>query len=86
MISPPPGASSGGGSRRTRYTRSPSGGAPSSKRSKPSSSTDPYDRNHGSGADQNRLYTSICVKNMNPKISDIGKAAALEPFRQVSSL
>ena len=74
MISPPPGASSGGGSRRARYTRSPSGGPPSSKRSKPSSSTaDPYDRNHGSGSDQNRLYTSICVKNMNPKISDLGK-------------
>ena len=65
MISPPP-----TGSRRTRYSRSPSGGGgvPPSKRSKPSSSIDPYDRDHGSKSDQPRLYTSICVKNINPKI------------------
>jgi RNA-binding protein 15 len=66
MISPPP-----AGSRRTRYSRSPSGGdVPTSKRSKPSNSSDPYDRDHGSKSDQHRLYTSICVKNINPKISD----------------
>jgi hypothetical protein len=75
MISPPPVSSSGAGSRRSRYTRSPSGGAPSSKRSKASSSIDPYDRNHGSGSDQARLYTSICVKNINPKISDLGTSS-----------
>jgi len=66
MISPPP-----TGSRRTRYSRSPSGGGvPPSKRAKPSSSSDPYDRDHGNKSDQPRLYTSICVKNINPNISD----------------
>jgi len=73
MISPPP-ASYSGGSRRTRHSRSPSGDVvPSSKRSKPSSSNDPYDRDHGSKSDQPRLYSSICVKNINPKITDLGK-------------
>ncbi len=72
MISPPP-ASYSSSSRRIRHSRSPSGSAPPSKRSKPSNSNDPYDRNHGSGSDQPRLYTSICVKNINPKISDLGK-------------
>ncbi|CAF3025939.1 unnamed protein product [Rotaria sp. Silwood2] len=71
MINSPPGSYSGGGSRRTRYSRSPSDNAPPSKRSKPSNSNDPYDRNHGSGSDQSRVYTSICVKNINPKISDL---------------
>ncbi len=69
MISPPP-----TGSRRTRYSRSSSAdGIPPSKRSKGSSSVDPYDRDHGSQSDQRRPYTSICVKNINPKISDLGK-------------
>jgi hypothetical protein len=72
MISPPP-ASHSSNSRRAHYSRSPSGGVPPSKRSKPSSSNDPYDRNHGSDSDQHRLYTSICVKNINPKITDLGK-------------
>jgi hypothetical protein len=73
MISPPP-ASYTGGSRRTRYSRSPSGGGvPASKRSKLSSSNDPFDRDHDSKSDQPRLYTSICVKNINPKVSDSGK-------------
>jgi hypothetical protein len=73
MISPPPNSYSSN-SRRSRYSRSPSGGggAPPTKRSKPSSSIDPYDRNHNNGSDQHRLYTSICVKNINPKISDLG--------------
>jgi hypothetical protein len=65
----PPVSASGGGSRRARYSRSPSsGGVPPSKRSKPSSSVDA-----GSNSDQHRLYTSICVKNINPKIADLGK-------------
>lgn len=73
MISPPP-ASYNSSSRRARYTRSPSAGdLPISKRSKPSISNDPYDRDHSSKSDQPRLYTSICVKNINPKISDLGK-------------
>lgn len=60
-------SASAGGSRRTRYSRSPSsGGAPPSKRSKPSSSGD-----GGNSSDQHRLYTSICVKNINPKIPDL---------------
>jgi len=55
--------SSPNATRRSRYSRSrsrssPREGAPPSKRSKPSES------------EQNRLYTSICVKNINPKISD----------------
>ncbi|CAF3447001.1 unnamed protein product [Rotaria sp. Silwood1] len=71
MINSPPGSySGGGGSRRIRYSRSPSDNAPPLKRSKPSSSNDPYDRNYGSGSEQSRIYTSICVKNINPKISD----------------
>jgi hypothetical protein len=68
MLSPPLNSSKGGGSRRSGHSRSPSGGI-SSKRSKP----DPYDRNHGGESDQPRLYTSICVKNINPKIADLGK-------------
>jgi len=73
MISPPS-ASYSGGPRRTRYSRSPSDGdVLPSKRSKPSNSSDPYDRDHGSKSDQHRLYTSICVKNINPKITDLGK-------------
>ncbi|CAF0881545.1 unnamed protein product [Rotaria sordida] len=71
MINSPPGSYSGGGSRRTRYSRSPSDNAPPSKRSKPSNSIDPYNRNHGSGSDPSRHYTSICVKNISPKISDL---------------
>ena len=69
-MSSPPASHSGGGSRRTRYSRSPSdgGGVPPSKRSKPSSSVDA-----GNGSDQHRVYTSICVKNINPKIPDLGK-------------
>jgi hypothetical protein len=60
---------SGSGFRRSRYTRSPSGGGvPPSKRSKPSGSADP-----GNGSDHHRPYTSICVKNINPKIPDLGK-------------
>lgn len=60
---------SGASSRRARYSRSPSGGGfPPSKRSKASSSAD----GGGHGSDQHRLYTSICVKNINPKIPDIG--------------
>jgi hypothetical protein len=71
MISPPS-ASYSGGPRRTRYSRSPSDGdVLPSKRSKPSNSSDPYDRDHGSKSDQHRLYTSICVKNINPKITDL---------------
>ena len=74
MISPPP-----VGSRRTRYSHSPSGGGvPLSKRSKPSYSNDLYDRDHGSKSDQPRLYTSICVKNINPKISDLGALKKIE--------
>ncbi|CAF1355702.1 unnamed protein product [Rotaria magnacalcarata] len=57
---------SGGGSRRARYSRSPSNSVPPSKRSKPSSSAD-----GGSNSEQHRLYTSICVKNVNPKIPDL---------------
>ncbi len=73
-MSSPPISASGGGSRRARYSRSPSsGGVPPSKRSKPSSSNDPYDRDHGSKSNEPRPYTSICVKNINPKISDLGK-------------
>ena len=68
MISPPSGST-----RRGRYSRSPSGGGgSSSKRSKVSHSNDSYDRDHGNKSDQPRLYTSICVKNINPKISDLG--------------
>lgn len=68
-MSSPPISASGGNSRRARYSRSPSSGAaPPSKRSKPSSSADT-----GSNADHHRLYTSICVKNINPKIPDLGK-------------
>lgn len=68
-MSSPPVSASGGGSRRIRYSRSPSsGGIPPSKRSKPSSSMD-----IGNGSDQHRVYTSICVKNINPKIPDLGK-------------
>ncbi|CAF0909369.1 unnamed protein product [Adineta ricciae] len=67
-MSSPPISSSAGGSRRARYSRSPSGsGAPPSKRSKPSSSGDVSSNNN----DQQRLYTSICVKNINPKIPDL---------------
>jgi hypothetical protein len=73
MISPPP-----AGSRRTRYTRSPSGGdVPALKRSKPSNSND---RDHGSKSDQHRVYTSICVKNINPKISDLGRKIKVEIY------
>ncbi|CAF0766698.1 unnamed protein product [Adineta steineri] len=65
-MSSPPLSSSGGSSRRTRYSRSPSRGrAPPSKRSKPSGSIDV-----GNNADHHRLYTSICVKNIHPKIAD----------------
>lgn len=74
-MSSPPVSASGGGSRRMRHSRSPSsGGAPVSKRSKPSSSIDA-----GSSSEQHRLYTSICVKNINPKIPDLGKR--LKKFR-----
>ncbi|CAF3628194.1 unnamed protein product [Rotaria socialis] len=69
MINPPSG-SYGGGSRRARYSRSPPDSMPPSKRSKPSNPNDTYDRNHSIGSDQLRAYTSICVKNINPKISD----------------
>ncbi|UJR09104.1 hypothetical protein I4U23_013351 [Adineta vaga] len=66
-MSSPPVSSSIGGSRRARYSRSPSsGGVPPSKRSKPSNSGDV-----GSSNDQQRLYSSICVKNINPKIPDL---------------
>jgi hypothetical protein len=69
MNSPPISGSGGGGSRRARYSRSPSsGGVPPSKRSKPSSLGDT-----GNSSDHHRLYTSICVKNINPKIPDLGK-------------
>ncbi|CAF3898498.1 unnamed protein product [Rotaria magnacalcarata] len=68
MISPPSG--SYGGSRRARYSRSPSDSMPPSKRSKLSNPNDTYDRNHSIGSDKSRAYTSICVKNINPKISD----------------
>ncbi len=72
-MSSPPISASGGGSRRARYSRSPSsGGAPASKRSKPSNSVDA-----GNGSDQHRVYTSICVKNINPKIPDNGKLETL---------
>ena len=71
MISPPSGSS-----RRGRYSRSPSpssnGDGLSSKRSKLSHSNNSHDREYGSKSDQPRLYTSICVKNINPKISDLG--------------
>ena len=73
MISPPPSAYSGGGSRRTRYSRSCSDSVPPSKRSKTSSSIDPYDHPYGNRSDGSRLYTSICVKNISPKLSDSGK-------------
>jgi hypothetical protein len=64
-----PSASASDGSRRARYSRSlSSGGVPPSKRSKPSSSVD-----DGNNSDHHRLYTSICVKNINPKIPDFGK-------------
>ncbi|CAF3848955.1 unnamed protein product, partial [Rotaria magnacalcarata] len=59
-----------GGSRRARYSRSPSDSMPPSKRSKLSNPNDTYDRNHSIGSDKSRAYTSICVKNINPKISD----------------
>ncbi|CAF1112933.1 unnamed protein product [Adineta steineri] len=63
----PPVSSGAGGSRRARYSRSPSsGGIPPSKRSKPSSLGDT-----GNSSDHHRLYTSICVKNINPKIPDL---------------
>ncbi|CAF1190539.1 unnamed protein product [Rotaria sordida] len=66
-MSSPPISASGGGSRRARYSRSPSsGGVPPSKRSKPSSSIDA-----GNNSEHHRLYTSICVKNINPKIPDL---------------
>ncbi|CAF2987630.1 unnamed protein product [Rotaria sp. Silwood2] len=66
-MSSPPVSASGGGSRRARYSRSPSsGGVPPSKRSKPSSSVDA-----GNNSEHHRLYTSICVKNINPKIPDL---------------
>ena len=72
MISPPSASS-----RRIHYSRSPDGGdAPSSKRSKTSNSSDPYDRDHA----QHRPYTSICVKNINPKISDLGTKIKIENF------
>lgn len=73
MISPLPPSYSGSSSRRARYSRSPSGDMPPSKRSKPSNSIDPYDRNYVNETDQYRSYTSICVKHINPKISDISK-------------
>jgi hypothetical protein len=66
-------------SRRIRYSRSPDGGdAPASKRSKTFNSNDPYDRDHSSKSDQHRPYTSICVKNINPKISDLGTKIKFE--------
>lgn len=65
-MSSPPISNSASGSRRARYSRSPStGGAPPSKRSKPSNSNDT-----GNNSDQHRVYTSICVKNISSKISD----------------
>lgn len=64
MLSPPANSYSNS-SRRNRYSRSPS---PNVKRSKVSSTND-----HNSKSDQTRLYTSICVKNIHPKISDLGK-------------
>lgn len=65
MSSPPISSSS---SRRIRYSRSPSNSQnPPLKRSKPSSSADA-----AQNADQQRVYTSICVKNINPEISDAG--------------
>ena len=58
MITPPPVSS-----RRTRYSRSPSGGGnPPSKRSKPSSSND-----YGHNSDQARLYTSILCEKYQSK-------------------
>jgi len=70
MISPLPPSYSGSSSRRARYSPSPSSGIPPSKRSKPSSS---IDRNYTNESDEHRTYTSICVKRINPKISDISK-------------
>lgn len=73
MISPPPSSFTGGGSRRLRYSRSPSDNIRPSKRSKTSNSNDSYDRDHVNGSDQSHLYKIICVKNINPILSDSGK-------------
>jgi hypothetical protein len=61
-----------GGSRRMHYSRPPSDDMPPPKRSKPLDPIDFYDRAYFSGSDKPRTYTSICVKNINPKLSDLG--------------
>ncbi|CAF0882464.1 unnamed protein product [Adineta steineri] len=71
MNSPSPPPYGGTNSRRARYSRSPVGGIPPSKRSKPSNSIDPYDHNEAYLRERSESYTSICVKRINPKISDM---------------
>ncbi|UJR37082.1 hypothetical protein I4U23_029786 [Adineta vaga] len=69
MISPLPSSYRNNSSRRLRSSRSPPGAISLSKRSKPSNSPDFYDDQRHKQVDPYD-YTSICVKQINPKISD----------------
>ena len=77
MLSSPMLSSTSGNSRRPYYSRSP----PIAKRLKTADFVDPYERFYGNDYDSCRPYTSICVKNLHPKLSDAGRSIARSKVR-----